>query len=101
MKKIALKDLDSLINDIDAIKEGFIITIDDREVAGVTTPENVKLLKELDQKIDEFSEYRPKMEVRVLNDQELNLSYDEYIALREQIIKAFEDVFKPKTEKMN
>ncbi len=98
--KIDYRDVAKMIED-DAYKEHMVITKDGKDIMALVSLEDLDLLDEIKIEMKKMDEMGRNVQVKMMNMSGESLTYDEMEYLRDQIIKAFDSMFKPDTEKMN
>lgn len=102
MTNIDVKELENIKEDLSSLKADDYLYVDENGKA-----KYVILPIEL---FDKYEDYRTMIEgtiegngpqIRVLGDRIDGLTYDEYEAIKRQILELFEKSFKPKAEKLN
>lgn len=78
-----------------------IITKDGKDVAALVSLADLELLKEIRIEMKRVEDINRNVTVKMMNMSGETLTYDEMEYIRDQIIKAFDSMFKPDTEKMN
>lgn len=104
MKKIDIKEKEMIIDSLSEVKEdNHLIITDGKEekLAVITMSEYIKFMDliELDKKIHPFK--YGEAEIQVINDENIEISYEEYENIRKQLLDALDKTFKPKLEKLN
>ncbi len=98
--KIDYRDVAKMIED-GTYKEHMVITKDGKDIMALVSLEDLDLLDEIKIEMKKMDEMGRNVQVKMMNMSGESLTYDEMEYLRDQIIKAFDSMFKPDTEKMN
>ncbi|MBR0462645.1 MAG: hypothetical protein IJJ00_08035 [Erysipelotrichaceae bacterium] len=99
MSSIDIRELENIRKQLDSLEEDDVLFIDeDGETRFVVMPAaQYDFIDEMLKQSQNLSMPR----VRVINGNELELSYDEYEAVKKQLNDIIEKTFKPKPEKLN
>jgi len=99
MKNISINELENIKESLENLEEDEALFIDDN---GVTKYAIMKVSKydEIEAMNDLTKSISPT-NIKIIGGNNHELTYDEYMMIREQIIKAFDNNFKPKPEKLN
>lgn len=104
MKKIDVEninELDEMLNDIED-GDAVILSEGKEEKYAIISINDYCLfqeLMELDRQINPFK--YGQTEIRIVNDDNIEVSYEEYENIKKQLLEALDKTFKPKLEKLN
>lgn len=101
MNNIDIKKLKNIKEDLDTLKNDDVLYVEDN---GVT--KYVIMTSTMFDSLEEILNFKDDDgaltdNVRIINADKIELSYDEYEKVKEQILNAFDKTFKPKPEKLN
>jgi len=100
MKNISINEIENLKETLENLEDDEALFVDDN---GITKYAIMKVSKYDEiEAINDLSKSVSPANVKIIGgDSTHELTYDEYMMIREQIIKAFDNNFKPKPEKLN
>lgn len=102
MNSIDIKKLDAIKNELDNLEEDDVLFINEEgKEKYVLMP--IDLYDSIDETLALYDEDKllKNPQIRIINANSFELSYDEYENVKKQIMDAFEKTFKPKPEKLN
>ena len=102
MKSIDIDEIKNIKTELEDLEDEILYITENNQNKYVVLP--VKLIEEAQSAFNVFdntNDLSKNTQIRVINANNFELTYDEYESVKEQIMDAFEKTFKPKPEKLN
>lgn len=99
MKYLDIEDIEDLKETLDSLEDReYLYLSDNGEDRYIVVP--LKLLSQFNEMMGSFEE-NGGSGVKVIAPEPINLTYDEYEAIKKELNKVLDDTFKPNPEKLN
>ena len=96
---VDIKKLKNIKEELDNLSKDDVLFVEEKGISKyVLLP--IELYDEVED-IVKFSQEMNKPQVRIVNNNDIDLSYEEYEQIKSQIMEAVDKTFKPKPEKLN
>ena len=96
---VDIKKLKNIKEELDNLGQDDVLYVEEKGISKyVLLP--IELYDEVED-IVKFSQEMNKPQVKIVNNSDIELSYEEYEQIKSQIMEAVDKTFKPKPEKLN
>lgn len=96
---VDIKKLKNIKEELDNLSKDDVLYVEEKGISKyVLLP--IELYDEVED-IVKFSQEMNKPQVKIVNNSDIELSYEEYEQIKSQIMEAVDKTFKPKPEKLN
>lgn len=96
---VDIKKLKNIKEELDNLSKDDVLFVEEKGISKYALLP-IELYDEVED-IVKFSQEMNKPQVRIVNNNDIDLSYEEYEQIKSQIMEAVDKTFKPKPEKLN